>query len=231
MMRQFIHHFWGTIRRPGPTFETLAAQDTVRWALIAASLWTLQVWGNMALHALFGLDWWLGTRPELAEPTFVGGFGYVRVALANWVPIFAALMPLFFVLNLVIMPGVAQLMSKLWHGKGTYEQMVNTIAFAAVVPSVVIGAASEWLFGVPVDLLSGHGYWWTAAMHGEFGPTVAAIWNFYVIGVYTTLRFGWIIALVAIAIRRIQRIPVWAAVLTSLVGFSVPMFIASVFVR
>jgi hypothetical protein len=230
MMRQFIHYFWGTIRRPGPTFEALAAQGTVRWALIAASLGTLQVWGNMALHALFGLDW-LGTRPDLAEPTFVGGFGYVRVGLANWVPIFAALMPLFFVLNLVIMPGVAQLMSKLWHGNGTYEQMVNTIAFSAAVPSVVIGAASEWLFGVPIDLLSGHGYWWTAAMHGEFGPAVAAIWNFYVIGVYTTLQYGWIIALGAIAIRRIQRIPVWAAILTSLVGVAIYMFIASVFVR
>ncbi|NIN69716.1 MAG: hypothetical protein GTO63_34540 [Anaerolineae bacterium] len=230
MMRQFIHYFWGTIRRPGPTLEALAAQGTVRWALIAASLGTLQVWGNMALHALFGLDW-LGTRPDLAEPTFVGGFGYVRVGLANWVPIFAALMPLFFVLNLVIMPGIAQLMSKLWHGKGTYEQMVNTIAFAAAVPSVVIGAASEWLFGVPIDLLSGHGYWWTAAMHGEFGPAVAAIWNFYVIGVYSALQYGWIIALGAIAIRRIQRIPVWAAILTSLVGFAVHMLIASVFVR
>jgi hypothetical protein len=229
-MRQFIRFVWGTITRPGPTLEALAAQPTVRWALIVASLGPLQVWGNMALHAAFGLDW-LGTRPDLAEPTFVGGFGYLRIGLANWVPIFAALMLLLFLLDLLIMPGVAQLMSKLWRGQGSFEQMVNTMAFAAAVPGIVIGAASEWLFGVPIDLLSGHGYWWTAAMQGEFGPIVAAIWNFYVIGVYSTFQYGWIIALGAVAIRRIQRIPVWAAILTSFVGFAVHMFIASVFVR
>ncbi len=229
-MRQFIHYFWGTLRRPGPTFEALARERTVRWALAAASLGSLQVWGNMALHAVFGLDW-LGTRPDLAEPTFVGGFGYLRVGLANWVPIFAALMPLFFLLTLLIMPGVAQLMSKLWHGQGSFEQMVNTMAFATAVPSTLIGAASEWLFSVPAALLSGHPYWWTAAMHGEFGPTVAAVWNFYVIGVYSTLQYGWVIALGALAVRRVQRIPVWAAILTSFLGFAVYMLLASVFVR
>ncbi len=229
-MRQVVRYFWGAMGRPGPTFEALAAQSTVRWALIAASLGPLQVWANMALHAVFRLDW-LGTRPDLREPTFVGGFGYLRVGLANWVPIFAALMPLLFLLKPVVMPGVAQLMGKLWHGQGTFEQMVNTIAFAAAIPATVMGGASEWLFGVPIDLLSGHGYWWTAAMHGEFGSYVGTIWNFYVIGVYTTFQYGWIIALGAIAIRRIQRIPVWAAVLTSFVGFAVYMLIASVFVR
>lgn len=229
-MRQFVRYFWGIMRRPGPTFEALAAQSSLRWALIAASLGPLQVWGNMALHDVFGLDW-LGTRPDLAEPTFVGGFGYLRLGLANWVPIFAALMPLLFLLNLVVMPGVAQLMGKLWHAQGTFEQMVNTIAFAAAVPAMVIGAASEWLFGVPIDLLSGHAYWWTAAMHGEFGPYVATMWNFYVIGVYAAFQYGWIIALGAIAIRRIHRIPVWAAILTSVSGFAVYMLIASVFVR
>jgi hypothetical protein len=202
----------------------------VRWALTAASLGPLQVWGNMVLHAFFGVDW-LGTRPDLPEPTLVGGFGYLRVGLDNWVPIFAALMPLLFLLNLLIMPGVAHLMSKAWQGAGSFEQMVNGMAFAAAVPALLVGAMSEWLFGVPADLLSGHGYWWTAAMHGEFGPTVATIWNFYVIGVYSTLQYGWIVALGAIAIRRIQRIPVWAAGLTSVAGFAVYMFIASVFVR
>ena len=56
-------------------------------------------------------------------------------------------------------------------------------------------------------------------------------WNVYVIGVYSTFQYGWIVALSAIAIRRIQRIPVWAAILTSLVGFAVYIMIASVFVR
>jgi len=229
-MGRFVGFLWGTLSRPGSSFEALAAQRTVRWALAAASLGPLQVWGNMVLHAVFDLDW-LGTRGDLLEPTFVGGFGYLRVGLDHWVSIFAGLMPLLFLFSLLIMPGVAQLMSKLWGGRGTFEQMVNTMAFATAVPSLVIGATSEWLFSVPMDLLSGHPYWWTAAMHGEFGPTVATLWNVYVIGVYSTFQYVWILALGAIAVRRVQRIPAWAAVVTSFAGFGVYMFIASVFVR
>jgi len=229
-MRQLVRYFWGTIVRPRTTFEALAAERTVRWAVMLVCLPVLQVWGNMALHAAFGLDW-LGTRPMLSDPTFVGGFGHLRIGLAHWVPVFAALVPLLSLLNLVIVPGVAQLMSKLWHGQGAFEQMVNALAFATVVPNLVIAATSEWLFTVPMNLLSGHKYWWVTAMQGGFGPTVGAIWNFYVIGVYVIFQYVWAIALGGIAIRRIQRIPMWAATLTMLVSFAVYMVISSTFVR
>jgi hypothetical protein len=49
--------------------------------------------------------------------------------------------------------------------------------------------------GVPMNLISGHPYWFTAAMNGEFGPVVAALWNFYVIGIYTIAHDLWIVAL------------------------------------
>lgn len=101
--------------------DALAGERTMRWALIAASLPLLQVWGNMLLHAAFGLDW-LGTREILAEPTFVAGFGYVRVGLAHYVPLLAAMMPLLALLGLIIVPGIVQLMSKLWGGQATWEQ-------------------------------------------------------------------------------------------------------------
>jgi hypothetical protein len=32
-------------------------------------------------------------------------------------------------------------------------------------------------------------------MNGEFGPVVAALWNFYVIGIYTIAHDLWIVAL------------------------------------
>jgi len=82
-----------------------------------------------------------------------------------------------------------------------------------------------------MNLLSGHKYWWVTAMQGGFGPTVGAIWNFYVIGVYVIFQYVWAIALGGIAIRRIQRIPMWAATLTMLVSFAVYMVISSTFVR
>lgn len=229
-MKQFIRYFWNTIAHPRTNFDALAAQRTVRWAILVAVLPVLQVWGNVALHGMFGLDW-LGTKPLLADPTFVGGFGYWRVNLANWVPVFVALMPLLALLNLVLIAGVAQLISKLWGGQGTFEQMVNTLTFASVVPNIVIGGISEWVFSVPMDLITGHPYWWVASMQGEFGPLVGAVWNFYVLGVYIGLQWAWIIALGSIAIRRIQRIPNWAAITTMVVAFAVSMFLESVFVR
>lgn len=229
-MRQLIRYFWGTIIRPRTTFEMLAAERTVRWAVMLACLPVLQVWGNMALHAALGLDW-LGTRPMLTDPTFVGGFGHLRIGLAHWVPVFAGLMLLLTLFNLVLIPGVAQLMSRLWCGQGTFEQMVNALAFATLVPNLVIAATSEWLFTAPMNLLSGHRYWWVTAMQGGFGPVIGVVWNFYVIGVYVICQYAWAIALGSIAIRRIQRIPTWAATLTMLVSFAASMVLVSTFVR
>jgi hypothetical protein len=70
-MKQFLRYFWNTIARPLSNIDALAVERTVRCALVAA-LPVFQVWGNVALHAVFGLDW-LGTKPLLADPTFVGG--------------------------------------------------------------------------------------------------------------------------------------------------------------
>ncbi len=228
-MKQFIRYFWGAIVRSRGTFDALAAQPSVRWGIAASFLGVFQVWGNMALHAAFGQDW-LGTRELLADPTLVAGFGHWRVDKAGYIPVLAALMPFLALFVMLVSAGTAHLLSKLWGGKGAFEQMVNTLAFAFAVPNIVIGATSEWIFGVPVALLTGHRYWWTAAMNGEFGA-ISAIWNVYFWGVYLGLQYVWIIALGSIAIRRVQRIPHWAAVTTALVVFAVNMFLWSVFIR
>lgn len=229
-MRRFLHVFWGTIVRPGPTFRQLAAEGTVRWAVVLAGVSLLQGWGNIVLHEVVGLDW-LGTRPMLSSPTFVGGFGHLRVGLDHWVPIFAGLLPLLGLYDLAIVPGVAQLMSKLWNGRGSFEQMVAVLTFATGVPALTVGATSEWLFSVPMSLLFGHDYWWVAAMQGEFGPIVSVVWNAYVIGIYATLQYAWAIALGSLAIQRVQRIPLWAAIATMLVSFGTWMVIVTTFVR
>ncbi|MCE7980078.1 MAG: hypothetical protein DYG89_02705 [Caldilinea sp. CFX5] len=229
-MNQFLHYFWGIIAHPNKTLATLAQERSVRWAVILAGLPVLQVWGNMLLHQAFGYDW-LGTRPYLFDPTFIAGFGRLVIGLEHWVAIFAALMPLLALLGLVITPGVAQLLSKLWHGQGTFEQMVNTITFATTVPNLVIGATSEWLLSIPLSWLFRHDYFWEGAMRGELGPTIAVVWNAYVFGVYITLQYGWMIVLGTLAIRRVQKIPGWAAALTMLAAFLINFFISSLFVR
>jgi hypothetical protein len=229
-MRQFFRYFWGVIARPAETFDALTAEPGVRWGVAVAFLPVLQVWGNMLLHAAFGLDW-LGTRPDLAEPTFIGLMGMLRIGTEHYVPVFAAFMLILYTLGLTLVPGLAQLTSRLWGGEGTFEQMVNVLAFASAVPNLVIGGVSEWLFGVPIDLLTGHGYFWIDAMHGVFGPVVGAIWNGYVLGIYVTAQYLWIIALSTLAVRRVQKIPLWAAIAMMTLLFALSMFITGVFVR
>ncbi|HEX2911751.1 MAG TPA: YIP1 family protein [Chloroflexia bacterium] len=228
--RRFFHFFGGMIVRPGTTVEELAQERTIHWALLAACLPILQVWGNILLHAAFGQDW-LGTRGILPDPTFVGAYGQWQVKLADWLPVFAALLPLLGVLGLLIVPGIGQLMSKIWGGKASFEQMVNVLTFAVVVPNIVINGASEWLFGVPIDLLTGHHYWWVAAMNGELGQPTGIIWNIFVFGIYLFGSYAWTVWLGSLAIRRVQRIPLWTAILTMLAAFLVSQFVTATFVR
>ena len=69
-------------------------------------------------------------------------------------------------------------------------------------------------------------------MNGEFGPLVAAIWNFYVIGIYAITSDLLTVLLGAIAIRRVQGIPWLAAGLISLFGHVVWAYgIMATFVR
>ncbi len=228
--RRFIQYFWGVIVHPRATFEALAAEHTISWAITIAGLLVLQVWGNMLLHAVFGLDW-LGTRPILSDPTYVGGYGHLQVQLANWVPLFAALIPLLSLFNMIIVAGIAQVLSKLWSGQATFEQMVNVLTYATGVPALAIAVPSEWLFTVPMDLLSGQRYWWAMAMQGAFGSTATILWNGFVVGVYSILQYVWAIALGSIAIWRVQKIPAWAAVLTMSVSFAAWIVVWSTFVR
>jgi hypothetical protein len=218
-MKQFFGYFWGVIIHPRTTFDRLARQSSIRPAVILMVFGLLLGYLNFLLTILLSSDW-LGTRRELPDPTYVGFYGRLPVRLENWVPIFfIALVPILSLLGLVVVPGMVHVLSKLWHGRGTFEGSVNALGFALGVPAIVIHSMTELLFTVPANLISGHSYWWAAAMNGEFGPAVAAIWNFYVIGFYSFTCDLWIIVLGTIAIRRIQIIPWWSAALISLFSY------------
>jgi hypothetical protein len=227
-MKQFLRYCWGIFTHPRTTFDALAAEKSVRWGFAAAFLGTFEVWGNIALNAIFGYDW-LGTRGILTDPTLVGGFGHWRVNLSEYLPVLVILMPIMALMGLCVTCGIAQLMSKIWRGQGTFEQMVNALSFAAV-PAVVIATVTEWIFGVPIALLTGERYWWTDAMAGKFG-IVSIIWNIYFWGVYITLQYVATLTLGSMAIRRIQKIPAWAAVVTMVTAFVFTMFLDSFIIR
>lgn len=231
-MRQFFGYFQGVITHPRATFDELGRQSSIRPVVTLAIFSLLLGYLNFLLTILFNSDW-LGTRRELLDPTFVGFFGRLPVRLEDWVPVFfIALVPILILLGQVVVPGLAHVLSKLWRGQGTFEGSVNTLGFALGVPAIAIHSVTELLFTVPANLISGHPYWWTAAMNGEFGPVVAALWNFHVIGIYSIACDLWIIALGTIAIRRVQSIPWWAATLISLASYIIWWYgIMATFVR
>ncbi len=226
--RQFLSYAWGIVANPIATIDVLAGERSLRWAVLVVSLDVVQVWGNMLLFAAFGFDW-LGSRPLLEDPTYVGGFGYLRVPAGQWLPVFAAYMPVNALFGLVVLPGATHVLSKLWHGRASFEQMVNVLVFASL-PGVLIAWASEWLTGVPLNLLSGQAYFYGAAMQGAYGPAVAVLWTVYAIAVYG-VGWTWGLVLQVIGVHRVQGIPWWGATAAVLVGFGLQMLIATTFVR
>ncbi len=215
-MKPFLGYAWGVIARPRVTFDELGRLSSIRPAVMLIIFTLGLAYLNLLLTVLSGGDW-LGTRRELPDPTYVGFYGRLPVGQAQWVPIWFTVFPILSLLGLAAGPGLAHLLSKLWRGRGTFEGTVNALTLASV-PAILIGSGSELLFTVPANLISGHPYWWAAAMNGEFGPVVAAIWSFYVIGIYAITSDVLTVALGTIAIRRVEGIPWWAAALISLFG-------------
>jgi hypothetical protein len=161
-MRRLPRYLWGVVARPRATFDELAGQSSIRPAVALVVPALLQGWLNMLLFAAFGYDW-LSTRRELLAPTYVGLFGRLRLGRDQWVPIFAALDPLLGLLGLVVVPGLAHVLSKLWGGQAIFEQMINALTFAIGVPGLLLRSLVELLTGVPMNLISRHPYWFTAA--------------------------------------------------------------------
>jgi hypothetical protein len=234
MTRKFFHYFWGMIVRPKLTIEELAQETSICYAVTLVLFGLALTLFNLLLYAIFGFDW-LGTRRELPNPTYIGFFGRLTVGTEHYVTLFNFLInPLMAMVGLVFIPGLAQLLAKIWRGAGTFEQMLGTIVFSTGVPSIVISSVLNdiLLAGVLPNLLTGHPYAFTAAQTGEFGASIQTLWWIYMIGIYILAKDAWTIALGALAIRHIQKIPIWAAVLIMLFGYLLWYYgVAGTFVR
>lgn len=217
MVRNLLNFIWGIITRPTATFDELAKLNSIRPAVMLVILVQLFAWLNFLLYTLLDQDW-LGTRRELPDPTYVGFFGRLPLGTEHYVSIyFLVIGPLLALLGLVLVPGLSHTLSKLWRGQGTYEQMVNGLTFTQV-PSLLIQSIMNdmILAGLPINLLTGHPYAFTAAMNGEFGSLWSSLTWIYMIGIYILGTGLWIVVLGTIAIVRIQKIPLWSAVLIML---------------
>jgi hypothetical protein len=220
MFRKIFRYIWGTIVRPKATFDELAQQTSIRPAVMLVILAQLLETLNWLIFVVFGQDW-LGTRRELPNPTFVGFFGRLPVGIEHYVPIFFFVIgPLLALLGPVVIPGLAHVLSKLWRGQGTFEQMVNTLGYAQVPSFLIQLCLTDILIGgVPANLLTKHPYAFTAAMNGEFGSLWVTLSWLYMFGIYIFGTGLWIIILGTIAICRVQRIPWWAAAFIMLFSY------------
>jgi len=214
MLRKLFGYIWGVIVHPKATFDELAQLASIRYAVMAIVLVYLLQYLNYLLFTAFGYDW-LGTRRELSDPTFVGFFGRISIRVEDYVPVFFfVMMPLMILLGPVIVPGLAQMLSKIWHGQGTFEQMVNTLGFAQAPAALFAVLINDMILGgVPTNLIAGHPYAFTAAMNGEFGAVWSTLIWAYMFGIYIFGMGVWTIVLGTMAIHRAQRIPWWAAAL------------------
>lgn len=206
MLRRFFQYFGGMIIHPRKTLDELSQESSIiRFAILLVVLGLLLTLFNLLLFTLFGYDW-LGTRHELANPTYVGLFGRLRVGTEGYVTIFNfVLNPLLALIGLIFIPGIAQLLSKIWRGNGSFEQMVNTIVFAMGVPSIVISSVLNDLLlgGVLPNLLTGHPYAFTAAQTGELGPLMQTLPPSAILPVIATGL--WIVVFTVLAIWRFGR--------------------------
>lgn len=225
MIKKFFSYLWGVIIHPRATFDELAMLTSIRPAIFLVLIAQSLLWVNYLLYTFFGFDW-LGTRRELASPTYVGFFGHLAIGIEDYLPVFFLVIgPILALMGLVIMPGIVQVLSKIWGGKGSFEQMINVMGFS-MVPSLLIQSFFNDMFisGVPANLIAGHPYAFTAAMNGEFGMVWSIIFWIYMIGVYILGTSAWVIVLGAIAIHRIQRIPARAATIIMLFAFMLWFF-------
>lgn len=220
MIRRLFGYIWGTIAHPKATFDELAQLTSIRPAVMVILLVYLLQYLNYLLYTASGYDW-LGTRRELPDPTYVGFFGRMPVGIENFTLIFFLIIfPLLGMLGPVVVPGLAQVLSKLWHGQGTFEQMINTLGFAQAPASLFAVLLNDMILaGIPANLIAGHPYAFTAAMNGEFGPLWSTIVWGYMFGIYIFGLGLWTVTLGAIAIQRVQRIPGWAAALIMLFSY------------
>ena len=229
--RRIWQAFWGTLLHPSRTFRELSQETNLLVGAAPFLIWLALAFFNSLLRTAFHGPQ-IGTEPMLNKIVFVGGFGYLvldqEAYRSGWGTAFILIiLPIMWILA----AGIVQVFSRHWKGKGSFENGLMPVSYAIFVPWVLIQSTSEIIFGVPINLLTGTKFFWAEAMIGEFGPQVTLIWNAFVYGIYSTLTYGWSIALLAIAVQRTQGLSWPKSIITAIIAFFAVVFLFSIFVR
>jgi hypothetical protein len=209
-MRKFWGYLGGTIIKPYGSFSRLCAdshalQHSLGAILFIGVLYTLTVIGL----AIAGAD--------IATPACIN---IPAQDYYFWEIFFAA--PVY-ILGWILAAGIAQLISKIFRGKGTFEGTLATLGFAITIPSFV-----TWIpetIGT-VLFLSG------IMTQKEWQEIIArpGFWQVFA-NVYIFVGVAWYLVLIPLSVAASQKIRWWQSAIVGIVTTVIIGFIMFVFIR
>jgi hypothetical protein len=191
-MKSFAAYYFGTIFRPQRTFESLMADERrLRFGLLALAF-------NAIFYTLVYIFLTVGGgapssfRPWLAIPAdhyyFYNQFMLAPSMLMCW----------------LLAAGVAQLLSHLFSGKGSFEDTLSVLGFA-----IAIACLASLLHDLPDSFLGAIGL--LDLRQYEVALNSPTLWRTILLTLYA-LSVLWFMILFPMAIRAAQRIQLGAAI-------------------
>ena len=209
-MKTFWWYWGGAIVKPRSTFTLLntdpnGLKQGTRAILFMGVLYTLTVGGL----ALAGAD--ISTPPWLAIPAEDYYFWQIFIAL----PVI--------LLDWILAAGLIQLLSRGFHGQGSFEKNLAATGFSLMVPLLV-----TWIPETVGTILILTGTmtqkdWLDTISHPGFWRTFADLYQYVAI--------GWMLLLTPLAIAVVQKIRWWQAIFTGILTLGIFVTLMLVFIR
>jgi hypothetical protein len=218
-MRRFVRYFRGTVVTPRKTFQQIASEKS-----ILVGLTPVITFGFLAAITYF-VSYLYGASVTMEEVA-AGMFGaeplipIPKETYRLWESIF--ILPMYLT-AWILLALFARLASKEFGGNRSFRENLNVLGFAYFVPL--------YFFVVFDFFLIGPAYSWNlAAARGMYGTEVqrfASVLGFLYIGI----PFTWSPILTGIAIRSIEKFPLWKTLVVTLLAIIPPNALFTVFIR
>jgi hypothetical protein len=208
-LRSFKDYYLGTVLRPRETFDALVSDERrVQFGIIAIAV-SVQLYVLLYIFLSLGDNAFSSLRPWLSIPA---------ASFHHYNDFFLA--PSMFICW-ILAAGVAQLSSRAWSGKGTFEDMLSVLGFA-----ISIGCLPALLIDLPESALG-------AAGIIDFEKVEAAlssrtVWHEIVMVLYF-LSITWSAVLFCVGVRSVQRIRRVPAMLAGLFAYVIYQIVLIMF--
>ena len=209
-MNTFWSYWGGVIVRPRSTFTLLntdpnGLKQGTRAILFMGILYSLTVAGLAAAGADISSPPWLAIPAE--DYYFWQIFYALPVILLGW----------------ILASGVIQLLSRGFHGQGSFEKNLAATGFSLVVPMLV-----TWIPETVATILFLAGTitqkeWMETITRPGFWKTFADLYQYVAI--------GWMLLLTPLAIAVVQKIRWWQAILIGFLTLGIFMTLMLIFIR